>query len=69
MQIMELENFPAGENPFWHDSLSVGLCLEDFLPTQKDALSEYYIMASGFSTSYDFYIVHKSTGKRIGVKA
>lgn len=69
MQIVELEDFPAGENPFWHDSLSVGLRLEDFLPTRKDALSEYYVMASGMNQSYDFYIVHKATGKRIGVKA
>ena len=67
MEITELENFPAGENPFWHDTISVGLNLKDFLC--GSVKEDYYVMASGFSKSYDFYIVHIPTGKRIGVKA
>lgn len=67
MQATELESFPPDENPFWHDAVSVGIRLGDFLCGTRGT-EDYYVMASGFS-KYDFYIVHKPTGKRIGIHA
>jgi len=71
MQVRELGNFPPDDNPFWHDAVSVGLRLGDFLAASgnDEKLKEYFIMSSGNLKYDDFYIVHQPTGKRIGVKA
>lgn len=64
-------SIPAGDNPFHHDSISVGLNLGNMLPTSDkrvSRLNDVYIMASGMNDLHDFYIVDTKTGERVGIK-
>lgn len=58
----KLEDFTPETNPFKEDYVSVGLCLDQLDPKLKD----WYVMYNGWN-QYDFYIVHKATGKRMGI--
>jgi hypothetical protein len=71
MEQVEKTSIPAGDNPFHHDSISVGLNLGNMLPTsnqRESRLNDVYIMASGMNDAHDFYIVDTKTGERVGFK-
>lgn len=72
MHTVPKESIPAGENPFWHDSISMGVRLHDAIPIQHvngdTPLAGVYIMASGMNAAHDFYIVDTVTGERLGIK-
>ena len=69
MYAVELESFAPG-NPFHHDSLNVGIRLEDALlgSSKENTFKGVYIMGAAFRDDYDFYIVDSKTGERIGIK-
>jgi hypothetical protein len=57
-------HIPAGENPYWHDEVNVGLPLGDFL--MDDRLAEVEVMSYNTfdKTQRQFQIIDKTTGER-----
>ena len=55
-----LESFPVNESPFHHDSISVGMTLEQI------GLPDVYVMDSG-RLGQGLYIYNKQTGQRVKI--